>query len=84
MIDFGLSKHFKFGETHNESVGTPYTVAPEVILGSYDERCDIWGIGVIAFLLLCGDPPFGGCGGMYCIIFPQRSKEYRLFYFENF
>jgi calcium-dependent protein kinase len=63
MIDFGLSKHFKYGEVHHEAVGTPYTVAPEVIRGSYDERCDIWAIGVITFLLLSGDPPFGGCGG---------------------
>lgn len=63
MIDFGLSKHFRFGEVHHEAVGTPYTVAPEVIHGSYDERCDIWAIGVISFLLLSGDPPFGGCGG---------------------
>jgi calcium-dependent protein kinase len=64
MIDFGLSKHFRFGEVHHEAVGTPYTVAPEVILGSYDERCDIWAIGVITFLLLSGEPPFGGCDGM--------------------
>lgn len=63
MIDFGLSKHFRFGEVHHEAVGTPYTVAPEVIQGSYDERCDLWAIGVITFLLLSGEPPFGGCGG---------------------
>lgn len=63
MIDFGLSKHFRYGEIQHEAVGTPYTVAPEVIHGSYDERCDIWAIGVISFLLLSGDPPFGGCGG---------------------
>jgi calcium-dependent protein kinase len=63
MIDFGLSKHFRYGEVQHEAVGTPYTVAPEVISGSYDERCDIWAIGVIAFLLLSGEPPFGGCGG---------------------
>jgi calcium-dependent protein kinase len=63
MIDFGLSKHFKFGEVQHEAVGTPYTVAPEVIRGSYDERCDVWALGVITFLLLSGDPPFGGCGG---------------------
>ena len=63
MIDFGLSKHFRYGEVQHEAVGTPYAVAPEVIKGSYDERCDIWAIGVIAFLLLSGDPPFGGCGG---------------------
>lgn len=63
MIDFGLSKHFKFGEVQNEAVGTPYTVAPEVIRGSYDERCDVWAIGVITYLLLSGESPFGGCGG---------------------
>lgn len=63
MIDFGLSKHFRYGEVHHEAVGTPYTVAPEVIRGSYDERCDVWAIGVISYLLLSGDPPFGGCGG---------------------
>eukprot|EP00980_Cylindrotheca_fusiformis_P000367 scaffold91_cov127-Cylindrotheca_fusiformis.AAC.27 len=63
MIDFGLSKHFRYGEVQHEAVGTPYTVAPEVIRGSYDERCDIWAIGVISFLLLSGEPPFGGCGG---------------------
>lgn len=52
MIDFGLSKHFKYGEVQHEAVGTPYTVAPEVIRGTYDERCDVWAIGVITYLLL--------------------------------
>lgn len=61
MIDFGLSKHFKYSDKLKERVGTPYTVAPEVIRGNYDERCDVWGIGVITYLLLCGDSPFGGC-----------------------
>ena len=63
MIDFGLSKHFQYGEVQHETVGTPYTVAPEVIRGNYDERCDLWAIGVISFLLLSGESPFGGCGG---------------------
>eukprot|EP00529_Nitzschia_sp_RCC80_P008670 CAMPEP_0113505414 /NCGR_PEP_ID=MMETSP0014_2-20120614/35301_1 /TAXON_ID=2857 /ORGANISM="Nitzschia sp." /LENGTH=1148 /DNA_ID=CAMNT_0000400719 /DNA_START=66 /DNA_END=3512 /DNA_ORIENTATION=- /assembly_acc=CAM_ASM_000159 len=63
LIDFGLSKHFRYGEVQHEAVGTPYTVSPEVIKGSYDERCDIWAVGVISFLLLSGEPPFGGCGG---------------------
>lgn len=62
MIDFGLSKHFKRGDVHHEPVGTRYTVAPEVLLGSYDEKVDIWAIGVLTFLLLSGNSPFGGCG----------------------
>jgi len=64
MIDFGLSKHFThLGELQHECVGTPYTVAPEVIRAEYDEKIDIWALGVIAFLLLSGETPFGGVDG---------------------
>lgn len=28
--------------------------------GSYNEKCDVWALGVVTFLLLCGDAPFGG------------------------
>ncbi len=82
MIDFGLSKHFKFGEVHHEAVGTPYTVAPEVIRGTYDERCDCWAIGVITFLLLSGDPPFGGCGGPEPLMIVRSNILRGFFSFE--
>lgn len=61
LIDFGLSNAFVKGEKMRRAVGTPYTMAPEVYSShGYSEKADLWGIGVIAFMLLSGELPFDG------------------------
>ena len=60
LIDFGLSRKYFMNEKMHTILGTPYYVAPDVLKGNYDEKCDIWSIGTITYLLLCGEPPFKG------------------------
>jgi serine/threonine protein kinase len=61
LIDFGLSRRHKRGEAPmTNPVGTAYYMAPELLNGSYDKSCDVWSIGTIAYICLCGYPPFNG------------------------
>jgi len=59
LIDFGLSKIY-VQPTITEGVGTIYTMAPEVLKGSYTKQADVWSIGVIAYMLLSSQMPFFG------------------------
>jgi len=77
LTDFGFAK-----ETHPSQHNlqtpcyTPYYVAPEV-LGSqkYDRSCDMWSLGVIMYILLCGYPPFFSNHGL--AISPGMKKRIR-------
>lgn len=65
IIDFGIAKAVQDGKTYKDLVGTPYYIAPEYLTKSErtaDElkSADIWSIGVVAYVLCTGRPPFHG------------------------
>jgi len=60
IIDFGLSCQFEAGQVLTTKAGTPYYVAPQVLAGKYDQLSDMWSVGVIMYVMLCGYPPFFG------------------------
>lgn len=61
VIDWGLG--FYFGEARMKSaVGSLTYAAPEVLeaRGVYSCSCDVWSLGVLTYVMLCGKPPFWG------------------------
>ncbi|CAN8311736.1 unnamed protein product [Cochlearia groenlandica] len=61
ICDFGSGVLLGAGETTEGVVGTPYYVAPEVLMGwKYGEKVDVWSVGVVLYTMLAGAPPFYG------------------------
>jgi serine/threonine protein kinase len=56
---FGFARRVHTPQSLTSRVGTPAYVSPEVLKNvPHDERVDLWSVGVISHVLLCGYPPF--------------------------
>ena len=59
IADFGFAKKVIEESSLTTQCGTPGYVAPEILEGTpYDQRADMWSVGVILYILLGGYPPF--------------------------
>ncbi len=61
LADFGFATQVFAPKTLNKQCGTPYFVAPEILLReAYDTQADMWSAGVIIYCILSGSLPFTG------------------------
>jgi calcium-dependent protein kinase len=61
LADFGFSCFFDPHIGLKLVLGSPLYMAPELVKGEeYDEKVDIWSIGVISYILISGKSPFPG------------------------
>ena len=58
LVDFGFAKRVSAGGL-GADIGSPWYVAPEILSSQpYGAAVDLWSLGCIAFIVLCGSPPF--------------------------
>lgn len=89
LIDFGTSQIYMNKSNtkirkFDEIIGSSYYMAPEVLDGNYNEKCDCWSAGVIMYMLLSGTPPFNGSNDDEIFNSIKRCDlKYPIKYFKN-
>ena len=74
LADFGSAMLKTDGKLKKADISKPYYSAPEVYDGVLTEKSDMWSVGVILYILLCGHPPFDGETDAQIISLVKRTK----------
>ncbi|XP_065056464.1 misshapen-like kinase 1 isoform X1 [Rhopilema esculentum] len=85
LVDFGVSAQLdRTVGRRNTFIGTPYWMAPEVIVcdeqpdATYDNRCDMWSVGITAIEMAESQPPLCDMHPMRALFLIPRSDPPKL------
>lgn len=81
LCDFGVAAETNANKSKRTTiVGTPYWMAPEVVTegASYNNKADIWSIGVTLYEMATGNPPYSDQEVMRALMMIQKGKPPRL------
>jgi serine/threonine protein kinase len=59
IADFGGACEKKLGQRLKGIFGSKYYLAPEVLKGGYNEKVDIWSCGIMTYIIITGQAPYG-------------------------
>lgn len=58
LVDFGGAQKYLPWKSMSAFFGSPYYIAPEVLSGKYNFKCDMWSVGILTYYLISGAHPF--------------------------
>ncbi|XP_030029787.2 serine/threonine-protein kinase par-1 isoform X1 [Manduca sexta] len=84
LADFGFSNEYRAGSPLSTWCGSPPYAAPELFEGRHYDgpRADIWSLGVVLYVLVCGALPFDG-GTLHSLRSVVLSGKFRIPYFMS-
>lgn len=77
LIDFGTCQ--KGTSKENLFIGSAYYVAPEIVYHNYySNKCDIWSLGIVLYMLITGGSPFEG-NTSNAVIEDAKKKHFSIY-----
>lgn len=82
IVSLSKAKFFKKGEKFKDRCSEPYFMSPEMVMGKYTYKTDVWSVGVIMFIILSGRPPVEG-QAVPEIMLEISNKRFNFHYLES-
>jgi len=84
LIDFGTARKFTKGKFLRQQIGTPFYMSPEMFNEKkYNEKADIWSLGIVMYILLTGKAPYFGNDDERIIAQVKRGNYNKQLLIEN-